>query len=224
MAFAVANLQNQNSMSPGLGTYIYKSDTDVYATVAAVGYFNNTDDVLNLAVDDRIIVTGDQGGYELVVVSISSGAVTTGVREIPALPVAIGAALTLVTATHNGKTFAFDTAAGSIATLPAATGSGAKFRFQVTVLATTNGHEVKTVGTDEFVGYCLIIDVDTADATIAFAAQAADDFDRILFNRSTTGLATPGDWIEVEDIAAGVWAIKGAAVATGSVATPFIST
>ncbi len=225
MAFAKANLQNQNSMSPGLGTYIYKSDTDARAVVEAVGYFNNSDDDLNLAADDRIHVTGDEGGYSLRVASVSSGSVTTGAESgVNPVPLPIGAALTLTKSLHDGRTLAWDTAAGSIATLPAATGTGAKFRFVVTVLATSNGHEVKCVGTDEFVGAITNIDVDTSDATLAFAAQAADDFDRCLLNRTTSGLATPGDWVEVEDIVTGSWMIKGVVVATGTVITPFIST
>lgn len=224
MAFTVANLYNLNGMPPGFATYIYKSDTDVRATVEVAGYFNNDDDNLNLASDDRIFVTGDEGEYEIVVTSVSSGSVTTQAKQISSAPVAAGATLTLTQLLHDGRTIAWDTAAGSIVTLPAATGTGMKFRFIVTVLATSNGHEVKTVGTDEFVGSILNIDVDTSDATIAFAAQAADDFDRCLLNRTTSGLATPGDWVEVEDIVTGSWMISGTVVATGTVITPFIST
>jgi hypothetical protein len=225
MAFTTANLLNVYSGPQGYGIYLYKSDTDARAVVEAAGYFNNDDDNQVLAVDDMVTVIGDEGGYSLYVSSLSSGAVSTGsVSGASSVPLAAGSTLTLTKLAHDGRTIAWDTAAGSVVTLPAATGTGMKFRFVVTTLATSNGHEVKCVGTDEFVGHCSIIDVDTADATISFAAQAADDFDRILFARSTTGLATPGDWVEVEDIVTGSWAIKGSAVATGTVATPFIST
>ena len=135
-------------------------------------------------------------------------------------PVSMGAALTINRDNHDGKTLLFDNAAGSVATLPKATGSGARFPCVVSVLATSNAH-VLQVGdaADIMQGYCGIIDTDSADATILFATEA--DSDTVTFNRSTTGLAAPGDRVEVEDIAAGVWAVKGAAQASGTVATPF---
>jgi hypothetical protein len=42
-------------------------------------------------------------------------------------------------------------------------------------------------------------------------------------NRTTTGLGAPGDYVEVEDIVSGVWAINGTILASGTVATPFSS-
>jgi len=223
MAYSAANLFNTGAGYPGQAVYNYKSDTDTRATVSAAGYFNNTDDDLNLTVDDIIVVTGDQGGYELVVVSISSGAVTTGVRQLGATPVAAGGTLTLTKATHDGRTIVFDTAAGSVITLPAASGSGAKFRCVVSVLATSNSHVLQCVGTDMMQGACGIVDTDTGDATIQFAALVGDTFDTVTMNRTTTGLAAPGDYVEVEDIVAGVWAVRGVIRASGAVGTPFSS-
>lgn len=223
MAFSVSNFYNRTGMPPGFAAYTYKSDTDTQATVAAAGYFNNTDDNVNLAADDRIEVTGTQGGYELTVVSISSGAVTTGVVPSGAVPVAAGATLSLTKATHDGRTIAFDTAAGSIITLPASTGGGARFRCVVSVLATTNSHILQCVGTDMMQGACGIVDTDTGDATIQFAALVGDTFDTVTMNRTTSGLAAPGDYVEVEDIIAGVWAIRGVIRASGVVITPFSS-
>ena len=223
MAFTAANLYNESGMPPGFAVYTYKSDTDTQATVSAAGYFNNTDDNLNLAVDDKITVIGDQGGYELTVVSLSSGAVTTGVSEGGAVPVAAGGTLSLTKATHDGRTIVFDTAAGSVITLPASTGGGAKFRCVVSVLATSNSHILQCVGTDMMQGACGIIDTDTGDATIQYAALVGDTFDTVTMNRSTSGLAAPGDYVEVEDVVAGVWAIRGLIRASGTVETPFSS-
>lgn len=76
MAYTAGNLALVSSVN-GFGLYIYKSDTDSRATVAASGYFNNTDDNLNLAADDKIMVIGDQGGYTLRVDTVSAGVVTT---------------------------------------------------------------------------------------------------------------------------------------------------
>jgi len=224
MAFSTSNLYNKNGMPSGFAEYTYKSDTDAQATVAAAGYFNNTDDDQNFAVDDRIEVIGDEGGYVLYVVSLSSGAVTTGSVPGSSTPVAAGGTLTLTKATHDGRTIVFDTAAGSVITLPAATGTGAKFRCVVSILATSNSHVLACAGTDMFQGACGIVDTDTGDATIQFAALVGDTFDTITMNRTTTGLAAPGDYVEVEDIVSGVWAVRGVIRANGSVATPFSST
>lgn len=223
MAFVASNFYNKTSMPPGFASYTYKSDTDVRATVEAAGYFNNTDDLQNLAVDDIIKVIGDQGGYSLYVASITAGAVTTGVLPVGSAPVAVGTSLTLTKLAHDGLTVVFDDAAGSTITLPAATGSGAKFRCVVSVLATSNSHILQCVGTDMMQGACGIVDVDTADATIQFAAEAADAFDTVTMNRTTSGLAAIGDWVEVEDVVSGVWAVRGVIRASGVVVTPFSS-
>jgi hypothetical protein len=61
----------------GHGFYVYAEDTDTRETVMASGYFNNTDDSINLRADDIIFVIGDQGFYTLRVDAISSGSVTT---------------------------------------------------------------------------------------------------------------------------------------------------
>jgi hypothetical protein len=68
-----------------------------------------------------------------------------------------------------------------------------------------------------------IVDTDTADATIQFAALVGDTFDTVTMNRGTTGLAAPGDYVEVEDIKAGIWSVRGVIRASGTVATPFSS-
>ena len=222
MAFAVANLYNLGSRPPGFAEYIYKSDTDVRATVEAVGYFNNTDDLQNFAADDEIHVTGDEGGYTLFVSSISAGAVTTSdVRSGSPKLVAGGSTLTLTRQLHDGKTVLFDTATGTVITLPLATGTGMRLRCLVSVLATSNSHVVNAAGSDILQGACGIVDTDTSDATIQFAALVGDGFVTMTMNRTTSGLAAPGDWIEFEDVIAGVWAVRGVIRANGTVITPF---
>ncbi len=133
--------------------------------------------------------------------------------------VAAGSALSLTVAEHDGKTVLFDTATGSVITLPAATGTGARFRCVVSVLATSNAHVLQVVGTDIMQGSIGIIDTDTSDATVFFATETTSD--TVTFNRTTSGLAAPGDYVEVEDVATGVWAVRGVAQASGVVITPF---
>lgn len=76
MAFTAATLHLQAG-APGDLTYTYDAASDTMATVAAAGFFNNTDDDLNLTVDDRIWCQCTDGNMWLRVASISSGAVTT---------------------------------------------------------------------------------------------------------------------------------------------------
>jgi hypothetical protein len=133
--------------------------------------------------------------------------------------VSVGSALTLSAAHHHGRTLLLDALAGSVATLPSATGSGALFRFVVSVLATSNSHIVKVTGTDIIQGVVTLIDTDTAGTTTGFAS--ASDSDTITLNRSTTGSAMRGEWLELEDVASGVWLVRGQLANTGSGATPF---
>lgn len=133
-----------------------------------------------------------------------------------------GSATTLTSASNN-KTVKLDTLAGSTVTLPAATGSGVKFLFVVTVLATSNSHVIKVANaTDTMIGGVVIADTDTAGAASSFFAGSTGD--TITLNRSTTGSVSLGEWIEVEDVAAGKWFVTGMISGTGTVATPFSAT
>jgi hypothetical protein len=123
----------------------------------------------------------------------------------------------------DGAVVKLDTAAGSVVTLPKAIGSGVSFLFVVTVLATSNSHIVKVGNTtDEMQGIILMNGDTAANAAEAFAA--ADNDDTITLNRTTTGSVTLGEHIEVIDIAAGVWQVRGSVSATGTEATPFSAT
>jgi hypothetical protein len=75
MAFTAANLHLRAGAVGDL-TYTYDAGTDAMATVAAAGYFNNTDDNINLAVDDLIWCQCTDGNMWLRVSAISSGSVT----------------------------------------------------------------------------------------------------------------------------------------------------
>lgn len=135
-----------------------------------------------------------------------------------------GSARTL-TKEDAGRVCLLNTAAGSTVTLPRATGSGAVYTFVVSLLATSNSHIVKVGNaTDGMVGSAVIADTDTANATLTFMAATAGTDDTITLNRSTTGSVTRGESIIVQDVAAGVFAVRAALSATGSPATPFSAT
>lgn len=133
--------------------------------------------------------------------------------------------LTDSTATAAGgsgvpKTYIFSRAAGVVVTLPAATGTGHTYRFIVGVTVTSNALAINTASDDdEFRGVVYQTDTDSSDALVAYPAIAADNFDSISMNGTTTGGLT-GDWIEVCDVASGVWAVVGHTNANGTVSSP----
>lgn len=174
MAFTVANFYNQNSMPPGLGKYTYKSDTDTRATVMASGYFNNTDDLQNLAADDLIFVVGDQGGYVLRVDTVSAAGVVT--TDLAGTAIWITAELT-------------DVSTGS-STWLAAPCDGIISRIK-TIL------HGAIITADALVGIELGgVDVTGGQVTIATAGSAAGDVDESAATALNT--VTEGDAIEID--------------------------
>jgi len=121
--------------------------------------------------------------------------------------VAAGATITLTVASHDGRLIALDTAAGSTVTLPAATGSFARFLFLVTVKPTSNQHRINVTGDDEYVGSVNILDRDAA-AQAAYGAIDGGDNDQFDMQGTTKG-GLQGDWVEVIDILADTWLIRG---------------
>ena len=75
MAYTAGNL-HVRAGAPGDLTYTYDAGSDALATVLTAGYFNNTDDDLNLTADDVIWVQATDGNCWARVASISSGSVT----------------------------------------------------------------------------------------------------------------------------------------------------
>jgi len=169
---------------------------------------------LGLGHNDEVIAAGKS-------IILDNNGVPTPLGHVGSAKLVAAGATEAVTVLQSGKVIKLDTAAGSIATLPAATGSGAKWLFLVTVLATSNSHKIQVANaTDVFVGIILGTRVDSGNAVLGFAAAA--DSDTITLNRTTTGSVSLGEWIEVEDVAAGVFAVRGVLSATGAAfATPF---
>lgn len=76
MAFDSSNLHLHPGAVGDL-SYVYDAGSDAMATVLAAGYFNNTDDSINLQAEDRIWAQCSDGNFWLRVTAVSSGAVTT---------------------------------------------------------------------------------------------------------------------------------------------------
>ncbi len=77
MAYAANTLVLNASAAPGNAVYYHDAGSDTMATVIASGYFNNSDDDLNLTVDDLIFSQCTDGDIWHKVSALSSGSVTT---------------------------------------------------------------------------------------------------------------------------------------------------
>lgn len=77
MAYANGTLVANASAAPGNQIYYHDAVADTMATVLAAGYFNNSDDNLNFAVDDLIFSQCTDGDMWHKVSALSSGSVTT---------------------------------------------------------------------------------------------------------------------------------------------------
>ena len=156
------------------------------------------------------------------------GVTTRVVREsgeavIRSEPYAVGSALSVTAELHAGRIGNLDTLTGSTVTLPAAVGSGAKFKFRVSVLATSNSHIIKVANSVDVMQGIILAGGDTATTVINHWATAGTS-DTITLNRTTTGSTQLGEWVELEDVAPGVWQVFGVVEQTGTEATPFSAT
>jgi len=156
---------------------------------------------------------------------IPGGSGTTEV-QIPTgadAPVAITATGALTTAAHAGVPVVFNNAAGGTLTLPNATGSGAKFLIFIGTSLTSGSFVLQVArAADYFRGQASTIG--SSGITIALTANTgtlATESDTLTWNRSTTGLGTQGDYIELLDFAVNVWSIDAIYASSGAAATPF---
>ena len=76
MAYTLNTLVANASAAPGNQQYYHDAGADTMATVMTAGYFNNTDDNLNLAADDVIFSVCSDGDVWMRVSAVSSGSVT----------------------------------------------------------------------------------------------------------------------------------------------------
>jgi hypothetical protein len=130
--------------------------------------------------------------------------------------------LSLVEKLHESKTILLDTLAGSTVTLPASVGNGAKYRFCISVVPTSNSHIIKVQNSTDVMSGVIVEGTVTTAAALAW--QTAASSDTITLNRTTTGGTIIGEWIEVEDVKAGFWAVRGLIANTGTGLTPFSAT
>jgi hypothetical protein len=143
--------------------------------------------------------------------------------------VAAGAAtLALTVAAHDQRTVLCDQAAGCTFTLPSAAAAtvGARFRIVTSVTATSNSNIIQVANASDYmVGLLSALSDNVAPGMGGWATSntgtLSTESDTITFNRSTTGTAIKGQWVEVECIAANIWNVRGAIAQSSTEATPF---
>jgi len=129
-----------------------------------------------------------------------------------------GATLTVNASQHAGRAVRLNVAAGSVVTLPAATGTGNQYFFLVTTTVTSNASIVKVANaTDVMAGIAAV----GATTSGTFATAAASD--TISMNGTTTG-GIIGSYIEVVDVASGIFRVAVYAVGSGTAVTVFSAT
>jgi hypothetical protein len=133
------------------------------------------------------------------------------------------ATITLSAEKHADRTLLFNKVDGVTVTLPKASGSGHKYKFVIQATFTSSNCIIKVGNTTDIIqGLLMVFSDNAAQAVIAWEAGGTDD--TITLNRGTTGTAKVGHWIELEDIASGVWAVRGQIGQSGTEATPFSAT
>ena len=123
--------------------------------------------------------------------------------------------LAVTKALYNGQTINLSRAAGITVTLPAATGTNATYRFLVTTAVTSNSYKIQVANA-----------TDVIQGTINVAGTTGTPFgslpasDTITMNGSTQG-GLVGSYVEITDIASGVFLVSGSSLGSGTVITPF---
>lgn len=132
--------------------------------------------------------------------------------------VTTAAALSLDLPTHQGTSVIANKADGFTITLPAATGSGGKYRVVVGTTITSSAGVVAALGTDILRG-SVIVATDASGETFMTSATS----DKLSMNGGTQG-GLAGSYVDLEDIASGVWQVGGFLISTSTEATPFAAT
>lgn len=129
------------------------------------------------------------------------------------------ASTTITQESHDGKTLLMGAAGAALTfTLPAALGTGAKYKFRVSVVNTSN-YVIQVANTTDTIDGSIISLQDAADTVVGWETAATSD--TITLNGTTTGGVSIGDWVELEDIASGQYAVTGVTTSSGTEVTPF---
>lgn len=193
--------------------------TSTGASRLAVG---SNDTVL---VADSAATTGVKWGSALTAAGLTATATEiNNIADASARNVVSNGATLALTPTNAQKNIKVERATGQTITLPIASGSGDTYRFFVTADVTSNAAVIKVAdATDAMYGIILGADEDGEGATgYTWNTDAGDD--TITLDGTATG-GKIGDFIELVDLAANVWHVRGFIQQSGgSEATPFSAT
>lgn len=123
--------------------------------------------------------------------------------------------LAVTKAVYNGQTINLSRAAGIVVTLPAATGTNAVYTFVVSTTVTSNSYKIQVANSTDVINGNLLVSGATGTT---FGTLPASD--TITMNGSTTG-GLAGSYVQITDVATGVFLVTGALIGSGTVATPF---
>ncbi len=128
----------------------------------------------------------------------------------------ITAATTLSADAYAGRTINLNSTTGRIITLPAATGTGASYTIVVGATVSSGSHVVRVASSSDVIQGAVGVSSDIAGVT----CPTSVDSDTITMNGSTTG-GVRGSRLELQDIASGIWSVRGMLVSSSAEATPF---
>lgn len=131
-----------------------------------------------------------------------------------------------VTAANSGTLFALNAAAGMAVTLPAATGTGNHFGFVITTTITSNSTTIKVANsTDVIAGVATMGSAGGTSLSTGTTSTGAvsGQSDTITFNGTTTG-GIIGSYVDIYDVATGIFLVEVHGVCSGTAATPFSAT
>jgi hypothetical protein len=213
------------TLTPAAGQNVTVSGTNVRLTAAEI--HGTVGEFITLRADT---IQNDTSDGNLTISTQGTGVVTTASQVtltgsfLPAIHT-FAATDAITTIEHAGRTLLLGEVGGNALvtlTLPDATGSGATYKFIVTVVNTST-YVIKAPDSDNTIdGIMLYLDED-ATAVTAFPTVAATD--TITLNGGTTG-GQIGDYLELVDIAADQWHVRGTMRCLTGVnpATPFSAT
>lgn len=126
--------------------------------------------------------------------------------------------ITITAAVHADRTIVLNKADGVTLTLPAAAGTGNRYRVVVGTAMSGASAVVQVADATDIMDGVAFVTQDSADTALIF--DTAADSDTVTFNATTQG-GRAGDFIELEDIATNLWAVKVVSEGSGSEVTPF---
>lgn len=128
----------------------------------------------------------------------------------------LSATQSLSKAIHEDRLLILNVLSGHTITLPASTGGKTLFRLFENPAPTSGSTIIKVANTTDIMQGSLGV---TGTTSGTFGTTTTSD--TITENRTTTGGALAGAWIELFDIQLGIWFVRGVLNGSGTVATPF---